>query len=77
MAVAIPIAVTDSISRRCTITLNGLSNGALSNQLQAMIVLDVTDVQGDLLSGNYRVETSGVTSWISGQWELPLSLSGK
>lgn len=48
-----------------------------SNQLQAMIVLDLTDVQGDLLSGNYRVETSGVTSWISGPWELPLSLSGR
>jgi len=48
-----------------------------SNQLQAMIVLDVTDVQGDLLSGRYRVETSGVTSWISGPWELPLSLSGR
>jgi hypothetical protein len=48
-----------------------------SNQLQAMIVLDVTDVQGDLLSGSYRVEIGGVTSWISGPWELPLSLSGK
>lgn len=48
-----------------------------SNQLQAMIVLDVTNVQGDLLSGNYRVEISGVTCWISGPWELPLSLSGK
>jgi hypothetical protein len=42
-----------------------------------MIVLDVTDGQGDFLSGRYRVEISGVTSWISGPWELPLSLSGK
>jgi hypothetical protein len=48
-----------------------------SNQLQTMIVLDVTNGQGDLLSGSYRVEISGVTSWISGPWELPLSLSGK
>ena len=48
-----------------------------SNQLQAMIVLDVTNVQGDLLSGRYRVEISGVTSWISGPWELPLSFSGR
>ena len=47
-----------------------------SNQLQAMIVLDVTDEQGDLLSGRYRVETSGVTSWVSGPWEVSFSVSG-
>ena len=48
-----------------------------SNQLQAMIVLDVTDEQGDLFSGRYRVQISGVTSWVSGPWELALSLSGR
>ena len=49
-----------------------------SNRLQAMIVLSVTDTsRDDLLSGRYRIEVDGVTSWVSGPWELHFSLSGK
>ncbi|RPI89946.1 MAG: hypothetical protein EHM40_19590 [Chloroflexi bacterium] len=49
-----------------------------SNQLRAMIVLNVTDASRDaLLSGRYRVEINGVTSWVPGPWELRFSLSGK
>lgn len=48
-----------------------------SNQLQIMIVLNVADAsRGDLLSGRYRVEINGVTSWVPGPWKLHFSLSG-